>query len=420
MSEVTGPQVLSAPAYDGTLPVSKANYATYRKMRKDPTIAMTRWLAAAPILSSPWSYEARDDAPPDAKDWIANELEPYRLHILRTAIYGYIDYGWQSYEKVWELGNDGRIHLKKLKPLLHLLTDILVVEKTGAFIGLKNTNAQGDGVVLKLDKSLLLSFDVEGTDWYGSAMMENALNPYNEWNATNTGAKRYDKKVAGSHWVVTYPLGRTPYNGTLTDNYVIAQQLLTNLQSSGAIAVPRQSREELEDLNGDDKEAAWKIELISDSGTGQASFIERQRYLDALKVRAFGFPERAILEGEFGTKAEAEAHGALAIQNMDLRHQFVAQDINWHVINQLLRLNWGPQFENSVWISPAPIADEVRAFLQELYKAIISSPDGAMQELDNIDMEAMKDRLGVPVKEDDVVDEAFKEVDNADGDLAAA
>ena len=47
-----------------------------------------------------------------------------------------------------------------------------------------------------------------------------------------------------------------------------------------------------------------EIELLSDSGKGQQPFTDRQKYLDILKVRAFGFPERSILEGQFGTKAD--------------------------------------------------------------------------------------------------------------------
>jgi len=51
---------------------------------------------------------------------------------------------------------------------------------------------------------------------------------------------------------------------------------------------------------------------MSATNTSQGSFIDRQKYLDALKMRAFGLPERSILEGSHGTKAEADVHADIA------------------------------------------------------------------------------------------------------------
>jgi hypothetical protein len=400
--EKTKPQVLIGTFGNNELPhtISPARYSTYRAMRKDPTIALARTLVVAPVLASSWSIEAEQDAPDGAQEFVNEQMQPIRMHLLRTAMLGGIDYGWQSYEKVFEM-TGSEIRIKKLKPLLQDYTLILIEEETGAFAGLKNYE-----VTLDVAQCLLLSFDVEGTDWYGYPLMENVRNAYDEWNEVNNGAKRYDKKVAGSHWVVHYPDGVSLLEGAEVDNYEVAKSLINNLQASGAIAVPRKVEEFVDDLNKDAPDA-WRIELLSDSGTSKASFIDRMKYLDALKVRGLGMPERAILEGEFGTKAEAEAHADFAIVNMELRHKMVVQDVNWHYVNQLLRFNYGPDVENKVYIQPAPIADLALQYLRDVYTSILTSPEGFVQEIERIDLEAMKDKLGIPVTTPDVDEEGI-------------
>jgi hypothetical protein len=401
--EKTGPQTLGGIVIGEVLPKqfpsTSVTYQTYRDMRKDPTIALARWLAVAPVLAAPWSVEAEDDAPEGAQDFISEVMEPHRIHILRTAFYGNLDYGWQGYEKVFEQRNDGKIGLRKLKPLLQDLTDILVVEQTGAFAGLY----QAPDVTLRLQESLNIALDVEGTDWYGQPLMENVRSAHDEWDTVNDAAKRYDEKVAGSHWVIKYPIGTSVYQGVETDNFDLAQTIIGALQSSGAIAIPRRITAITDDLNKDTP-AAWSIELMSDKGSAKASFIDRQQYLDALKVRGLGLPERSVLEGVHGTKAEAEAHADFAITNMELRHKLCVQHVNWHLVNQLLRLNYGAGTENTVYIEPAPITDNALEYLRSIYKSILDDDNGFLELMDKIDVEALMDRVNIPVKPESNVD----------------
>jgi hypothetical protein len=117
-------------------------------------------------------------------------------------------------------------------------------------------------------------------------------------------------------------------------------------------------------------------------------------------VRAFGLPERAVLEGQFGTKAEAEAHADLAIANMELRHQVLVQDINWHVVNQLLRLNWGEDSEGMVYLQPAPIADLALSFLRQLIISTLTQPEGFATFISGVDIESLYDRMNIPILPD--------------------
>jgi hypothetical protein len=404
-NEQTGPQligqvgIVASETLPKTMP-SSVTYQTYRDMRKDPTIALARWLVVAPVLAAPWSVEAKEDAPDGAQDFINDQVVPYRAHILRTSFYANIDYGWQGYEKVFEVLSDGMIGISKLKPLLQDITDILIDEKTGAYAGLAQDVYD---VKLRTQESLLISLDVEGTDWYGQPLMENVRSAQDDWQSVTDAANRYDKKVAGSTWVVHYPIGVSKVNGVSTNNYDVAVTILGKLESSGAIAIPRRVEGFVDSLNKDSPDA-WKIELVGDGSPKQYSFTNRLGYLDSLKVRGLGLPERAVLEGQFGTKAEAEAHADFAITNMELRHQQAVQHVNWHLVDQLLRINYGSDAEGTVYIEPAPITDNALMYLREIYAKILESPDWFLNELDTIDVEALKDRVGIPIKPDVNID----------------
>lgn len=401
-------------------------YKKVRLMRKHPTIRLARALAIAPLLASQWSTESSENAPEGAKEFVNSEMIPLRTHLLKTSLEGCSDYGWQPYEKVFQPRDRGefagKIGIKKAKPLLQDFTKILIDPANGSYAGLVN-EVGSDPVTLGIPESLLISIDVEGTDWYGNPDMSAVEKPFNEWQLCNNANIKYDKKIAGAHWVIHYPPGSTIYNGVPTPNQIIAQSLLNTLESSGSFIVPRVVESHIDDLNKDNQ--AWIIELKGAYPTAGAAFIERLKYIDTLFPRAYILPERAILEGRFGTKAEAEAHGDFAITYMELRHLFMTQQYNWHLVNHLLRINYGPDAEGTVWIKVAPITDLKLQYLREIYKQLLSTPELGVQESDSIDTKGMKEQLGIPIltpeqraKRDQ--EEADSALDRFTGDLVPA
>ena len=179
MTEITGPQVallgFENPS-EPELPIPYLGdwYQKVKRIRRDPTIALVRQLAVAPVLIAPWSYEEEEDkAPEGARDFIEEVFKPLRSRFLRQAFHGMIDYGWAPFEMIFELIG-GQVRLTKLKNLLTEFTEILIVEENGEFAGFK----QGDDLYLDLNKSLLISQDVEGTQWYGSSTMLNVERAY--------------------------------------------------------------------------------------------------------------------------------------------------------------------------------------------------------------------------------------------------
>jgi hypothetical protein len=375
----------SAFGGQGPLP---ASFKTYREMRKHPTIALARALSIAPILAANWTVEADKGVDEEVTDFIFEQFVPGRRGFLATALFGGCDFGHQGYEKVFE-ADGGYVCLKKLKPLLQDITEILI-EDNGGFAGFKQKDVE-----VPLENCLLIPFRVEGTDWYGQPLLENCRASWEKWRKADDGAERYDAKVAGAHWIVHYPVGRTrDLTGAEQDNDLIARNILASLESSGSVALPT-------DINAfvnaaDQEGRAWKIELIGDNGARQPTFINRLDYLDKLMVRGLLLPERAVIEGTYGTKAEAETHADAALAHADMEHQDVTQLVNWHAVDQLLALNWGEDMRGTVRLVAGPVVDAKAVFLRQVYTAVLANPSGFLEEIGNVDMAAVREVLGVP------------------------
>jgi hypothetical protein len=196
----------------------------------------------------------------------------------------------------------------------------------------------------------------------------------------------------------------------------MAQEVLSKLESSGSIAMPR-DMEPFRDVLGSDFHPGWKISLIGDSGGRQPTFINRLAYLDTLLVRALLQPERSMLQGEHGTLAEAGEHIDLALTQAELIHEHVVCMINWHAVDQLLALNYGDDMRGRVWIEAAPIIDKKLAFLREIYKLALTNPTGFLEQTGIIDWNALQEATGVPILEEEEeveVDGTGDDIENSD------
>lgn len=387
--------VLLDKALTNPLPMS---YETYRTMRTDPTLALARALSVAPIAAASWGVESDEDIDDDRRQFISDVVMPLRHQIVGPAMYGGIDFGWQAFEKVFSV-KDGKIVVEVIKPLLQDISYILIDPGSGTFAGI----SQDPNIMIPVDNSLLISFRVEGTQWYGQSLLENARAAYNEWVEANAGAALYDKKIAGSRIVVHYPPGQSEVDGVMKDNGEVARDFLRALEGAGSIAIPTTVAAYVDQLSKDTVELfQWKVDILTDGGNKQAAFTPRLQYLDVQKVRALLMPERAILEGQFGTKAEAGVHADLALTNASLVHEMITRTVNTNLVDQLLVLNWGSEAKGTVRIVAAPLADEKLAFLRDVYKEVIN--DVGSTSIEKIDIDAVMEQLGVPVSLVDPLD----------------
>ena len=91
--------ILSPELFEGNVP--KGNYNTWRRMRDNPTIALARAIANAPIITSEWSIEANDDVPNERVEFIQSVFRKIWSAIIRDTLLAQ-DYGFSAFEKIFE------------------------------------------------------------------------------------------------------------------------------------------------------------------------------------------------------------------------------------------------------------------------------------------------------------------------------
>jgi hypothetical protein len=372
-----------------------------RLMRRDATLGFLRDMYMAPILTADWTVKA-DEGYESAEQDITESFIPLRFQFLRDALRGLLDFGWQPYEMVKAQRDDGTFKVVKLKGLLQDLSTLLV-DYHGELVGVRNYaiyNLVNPNPVYCLRGDVVVLYrDAEGTNWYSEPLMRRCERPYDRHVECDDAARRFDNKLAGSHWVIKYPEGTSEFNGVPSmDNGEIARTIMSQLSSSGMVAIPSTVKRQLEDLNqvGQDS-LGWSIELIS-AQTQQSAFVDGLKYQDSLKCRGIGIPERSVTEGQFGTKAEAEAHADFAIDNLEMTHREILRLLNQQAVNVILELNHGPQFRDHVRVEAMVLSDAKRAFLKQLYDKHWGNEGGQAEENDAVDWDNIRELFEIPVR----------------------
>ena len=381
------PQSVMISQATGVMTYTSLSGKEIRKMRRNPTIFFARLMVRAAILGAEWTVES---APGYENTAIvcAEHFLHYRDDFLESAVSGCLDWGWQPFELVWAI-EEGELRLKKIKPLIQDITDIVADSKTGEWDGYK----QGD-VEISRFSSMLININVEGDMHKGESYLGNVQEAYTRMQRVNGNSDTYDTKIAGAHWIIRFPEGSSLYQGVETENEVICSKLIQSLQNSGSFGIPKRIKQALVGLN-DQSNGTWEIELVEASGSG-ANFEERLNRCDKEIVRGYGLPERSILEGQYGTKAEAGEHGDFAITGIELLHRRIVSLFNKQAVNTWLKENFGDDVVDKVYIKAQPLTDSAIATMRSLYDKILTSPEGSLTEIAVLDVDAIRDRLGIP------------------------
>lgn len=394
--ETTGQQTISYIYSLGELSRDYTRVGTYKQLRavrKDPTVQLARGLLISCIQAGSWNIESDEGVRDDVTEFMEHILSLREDFLYNAIAYGKCDYGWQGFEKLFKI-RDNKIIIEALKPLLHDMTCILVTPK-GHFNGYRQKPIGGvvTAIDVPIEKCLHIAFGIEAGNLYGTPLLENIRKACDDWDDCNDGAKRYDSKIAGANWKMRYPPGTATIDGEAgVDNRDIATKAVTAMQSGGSVVLPSTTIDNLQELTSKETAEAykWDIDLIESKGDQQASFGKRLAYLDSQKVRGLLMPERSLLEGEHGTKAEAGEHIGLMITNMQEIDKAITRMINEQVVNQLLLLNFGDALVDKVRLVSAPLVDTQITFLREVYKDL-KDP--------NIDMGGMREKLNIPTDE---------------------
>lgn len=373
-------------------------FRTYRRMRGNPTIAMARIAAFAPVKSAPWSIEADDDVPDEVKEFIEEQVMPLRMGFLRDAAFA-LDYGFAGWEKVFQVATvngQQRIVIDKLKPLLVDSTAIQVNKITGAFAGFKQKD-----IMLGPEKCLLFTHDKEAGDLYGRSRNENCRKVWAAWEETLDKIGAQVRKASGTTPVLEYPEGRSrDADGSKVDNYDIAVGILRNLSVGMGVVMPntiaRWAHELVQRGIDPTKIKAWTLQFLETATGHVAEWTGTLEHLEKQIARGWLVPERAIIEATTaGSRADAENATDLALEVCEQLAQELDFTISNYVINQLVLLNYGDQYIDAIRLKHRPLTEASRAMMKAIMTAVLSAPANLQLLLDLIDVDSELDKLDV-------------------------
>ena len=370
-------------------------FDTYRKMRGNPTIALARMAATAPIRVAKWAIEAADGVAEGQVRFLRDQITPIWPMLIKDVLYA-LDYGFQAFEKVFEV-RDGRIVYRKLKALSPENTEILADKANGAFAGIR----QGD-VELGPEKCFMFTYDGEAGNHYGRSRHENIReDAWHPWVELSRKRSRYFNKVAGVIPVIEYPEGESQdASGATQTNFDLARAVLQNLGDGKGVAMPNVFARYAGDLARSgidlDQLKAWHISFLETNQQHGQDFADTMRHLESLMLRGWLVPERAATEGRYGTKAEAQEHGRLALAVADLLLEDIIRFVNWYLVNPLMVLNFGPRAENSLRLVRSALDLSHQAFLRRMIENVLAAPPNVEMFLKFLDIDAVLDSVGLP------------------------
>lgn len=386
------------PNFPGFSDPPPATFATYRLMRANPTITVGRMVANMPVKMAKWGYTGENA---DRVAFIRNQIEPMRPFMIREILRGR-DNGFQAFEKVFmmrlieKLGN--MIVLKKLKPLLPDNTKPLVNKETGQFAGLIN-----QGVTLGAEKAFWYAHDPEAGDLFGRSWFESLRKEWRAWDDTLQRMGKYTNLASGPVPILHYPIGESQdASGTTVDNFQIALGIVANLASGKAVTIPDElaaySRALLQSGVDPEKFQAWRFSYLEPKARYGADYVLILKQLDSYLLRGLMVPERAAIEGQHGTKAEAEVHAGLVIGGAQEILDDIVRCVNWYIVDQLLVLNFGESARGTVVIESLPLQDIEAIFIRRIAEKLITTPAtfDLLEPLIEIDM--ILEQSGVPLK----------------------
>jgi len=355
----------------------------FDEMFRDPTVSLAVDVIVAMMMQQPWSIEGPDKR---INDYTTAQLLAYKKRYIKSAFRGHLKDGWRTFETRFGLAQHKELGLRQtlegVKALRGERTDILVEEDTGDIIGLVNSGVSGDEVVIDRDHMVLANMDEDGFGELGDPLFKRVEKAYTKHEMCDKGAQRYDEKVAGGFLWIKYPVGSTSYSengGEETDNSEIAAALGERFRAAGWGATPVNV-----DEDGDGNQGL------------QPGFITRLKYLDALKLRALGLPERSATEGTFGTKAEAEAHADIAILVNTDRHDSYIDPLNTYLLEPFNRSNWGDPGACRLVLGRLDPND--RQLFQTIFTALMADPMLGHDVAQRVDIEQLLEKLSVPIR----------------------
>lgn len=399
---------------NGGMRCPKAGFKTYRQMRENPTIALARMVATAPIRTAEWTLEADDGTPEEQVDFLKKNLDMLWHNLINDSLLA-LDYGFAPAELIYDT-SEGQVILARVKPLLVDKTKILT-DKYGNFIGLRNEAEGAPPVNLDENEAFLYTYDCEAGNLYGRPRHENIRSTaYCEWVDIQKKRSKYFKKSSGAVPQVHYPDGEAiDSGGARRPNFELAREIIQNLQEGNGVLMPTILKPWAAELARDGKAGAdmeaWTIDFLETKAQHGAEFTEAMKHCESLMMRGWLIPERSATEAQTaGSRADSETAADWAMVAADLTLHDITQSVNAQIVEPLLRLNFGENAVGTIRLKRAGITPSMQAFFRALIQSTLQQPANMSLLLRLVDLNALVSAAGLPKPKNSISQEELIEI----------
>lgn len=391
---------------------------TYRLMDcTSPTLTLIKASIIAPIVSAdptfhvvtpegkkrPRGVLAGDGVQTDELDKRADLIEQIFSPLWPDLMFDCcrsLSLGHYPFEVIWEVKN-GRNWIKEFVGLPPEWTAVLV-DKKRRYLGIRPM-VQISGPDLIGWNSFNCVYDCEARNHHGRPRHENARQEWWRQLQDDMQGSRLDDKSAGFVFSVAGPdTSFIDDQGNSITGKQAAQAIAQLLAAGRSVYLPNFAFSAKQIVANPDLAAATAFSIkqydLGNVGPSQAAILNKLEYRDKRLVRAWCRPEREILESSRGGlgQGDSSVHGQVGIVDSEMVMGMFYRQINAGPVDDVLRLNFGPEAVGSVVIAPPPLADPQVEFLQKVILALMADQQASQEMLSRIDIPTLLDRTETP------------------------
>lgn len=309
-----------------------ACYDVYDKMRLgDGTVRAILNLLKLPILRAHWEVEPASDSAQDhmIADFIEKDLHSMTssyISFLRQALLMF-DYGSMLFEKVWYLGDDGLIHLRKLAPRLPKTIQRWMTDENGGFAGVWQGAIKASGyelVTIPQEKLILFVNEQEGANFRGVSMLRGA---YKHWYYKD-GYYRIDA-IGNEKRTVGVDIGTIKAGASNKDD------IKTGLER----ALMTLHGHDKQFIVEDEENFTYRLETGGSRGAANAIMASIEHH-DLLILRSVAAEFAAMGSGSTGSLAMHKDKSAFFLMSLEASSDTIAETQTAHLLRPWVDYNW--------------------------------------------------------------------------------
>lgn len=389
------------PGY-GVFPTGLTPYIAWA-IRRYPMTVKVHARLTKPVLAGSRSIEVEDDAGSvDQADKIKKAAESDLLPILARAMAGAMEapsFGHWLQEVIWG-DREGRISPLDVRSVLPS-EGVIHVDEFRRFSGY-----EVGGEFRDARYGFLSVNDPHIDPVLGYSYSANALTTWFRATKSAENSDALERKASGIQMFLHIMQGVEIIddNGAAVDiTSVLTTIMNAAIQGKSAVLPDMAFPKEAIQVNPE----LAKIPLTrldkfdwGNQGPAMEASLSRKRDLDVDLCSAWGVPERAVMESEHGSRADAEAHSDVVLCISENFHATACSQWDEQITRRWLEANF-PDTKVKIRTVPSPLSDPQQAFLQEFAKTLASSTNVDPEIRANADIRKLMERIEVPVVSED-------------------